>query len=99
MGGPEMSLEEKYRWILVGEGEPDGTDPCVLNTGGVLTLARLDLLPSVEEAMIKARSKAEQLPKTLVCFQAIWISIQVFARKAAELPRVEIPWPTWAVQL
>lgn len=79
MGGFEIAVEEKYDWIL-SRGQRTLTEV------GVKSFSRLELLPVINVESIKARSKADQLAKILVCFQAVWMVIQAVARKATGLP-------------
>ena len=62
---------------------PDG---CTLTPEGVFLFAKLKSLPEVEKETILDRSKADDLVKGLACSQALWIIIQVIARKASGLP-------------
>lgn len=84
MGGFEIDVDEKYEWIL--EKKFGGKQKRVLNAWGLIALEKLDSLPVIDVETIKARSKADTLAKTLVCFQAIEMIVQVIARKAAGLP-------------
>lgn len=60
---------------------------CTLTPRGVLRLAELDKLPgSYTSRTVKDKSKASFLAKFLVCFQAIWMIIQVGGRYIAGLP-------------
>ena len=84
MGGLEVAFEERYDWIL--EKSVKGEKRRTLTEFGWISLAKLELLPFINAETIKARSKADQLAKLLVCFQAVWMVIQVVARKAEGLP-------------
>jgi hypothetical protein len=62
---------------------PDG---CTLTPEGVLLFAKLKSLPELEKETILDRSKADDLVKGLACSQALWIILQVIARKTSGLP-------------
>lgn len=54
---------------------------------GVLRLAKEGLFPAAYKSQtVKDKSKANALAKFLVCFQAIWMIIQVCGRYATRLP-------------
>jgi hypothetical protein len=53
---------------------------------GILVLAELDLIPDIPLKRITVRSRADQLAKALVCFQAAWMVVQTIARRFAGLP-------------
>lgn len=60
---------------------------CTLTPRGVLLLAEWGRLPKTYTSKtVRDKSKASFLAKFLVCFQAIWIIIQVGGRYAANLP-------------
>lgn len=60
---------------------------CTLTPRGILRLAELGKLPeSYTSRTVDDKSKASFLAKFLVCFQAIWIMIQVGGRYATGLP-------------
>lgn len=60
---------------------------CTLTPRGILRLAELGKLPeSYTSRTVDDKSKASFLAKFLVCFQAIWIIIQVGGRYATKLP-------------
>lgn len=57
-----------------------------LTPQGVIYLASLKQLPHYTPQTVKDKSKASLLAKFLVCFQAIWMVIQVLGRYATHLP-------------
>lgn len=60
---------------------------CTLTPRGVLRLAELGKLPdSYTSRTVEDKSKASFLAKFVVCFQALWIIIQVGGRYATNLP-------------
>jgi hypothetical protein len=64
----------------------DWPNGCTLTPRGVYFLAKLKSLPAVDKESILDRSKADELVKGLACCQALWLVIQVIARKASGLP-------------
>jgi len=59
----------------------------IINLRGLLRLAELKMLPGdIPKALIEARSKSDWLAKGLICFQVIWMMIQIIARKVDGLP-------------
>lgn len=78
MGGMVVSVKDEYRGLF-DEG-------FTLTPQGVLFLAKLNLLPDLDRNKITAKSKADQLAKGLVCFQAVWMIIQSIARRIDGLP-------------
>jgi len=59
----------------------------ILKPWGILRLAELKMLPNdIPEKMIEARSKSDWLSKGLICFQVVWMMIQIIARKVGGLP-------------
>jgi hypothetical protein len=82
MGGMTLSVEDAngtdVTWIL--------KDRVTVTPLGAVELAKLGFVPPINKATIKARSKADQFAKALVCFQAGWMVLQTITRKAAHLP-------------
>jgi hypothetical protein len=72
------SSEHPFDWTQLKE--PAAT----LTPHGVLWMADKGYLPDVSPEAIKDKSKVNALAKTLVCFQAGWMMIQVIARAAAQ---------------
>jgi len=79
-GGFQITVAQKdYEWVLE---DPDQT----LTPKGIVFFAKHGLLPDLSSKRLKEQGKADQLAKTLVCMQAIWMVIQTIARKASGLP-------------
>ena len=79
MGGFQITVAPKeYEWVLEGDR--------MLTPTGIVFLAKHGLLPDLPSKRLKEQGKADQLAKTLVCAQAIWMVIQTIARKASGLP-------------
>ncbi|VBB81964.1 Putative protein of unknown function [Podospora comata] len=53
---------------------------------GIRLLSFLGDLPTIQESQIRDKSKADWLAKSIVCFQAGWMVIQVIGRAAKHLP-------------
>lgn len=54
--------------------------------GGILTLAKLGLLPSMSLEAIQDKSKADAIAKVLVCLQVGWFLLQSLVRVIRHLP-------------
>ena len=65
---------------------PNAPHRLTLTARGVALLARCGHLPSISEAEISDKSKANDLAKALVIIQATWMLIQVIGRLIARLP-------------
>ena len=65
---------------------PNAPHRLTLTARGVALLARCGHLPSIPEAEISDKSKANDLAKALVIIQATWMLIQVIGRLIARLP-------------
>lgn len=78
MGGFEVTVREVDQWIL--------DDGRTVAPRGILELARLNKLPTVDRDIISGRGKADLLTKVLVVSQATWMLVQAIGRKAAGLP-------------
>jgi len=57
-----------------------------VTSSGALLLQKAGLLPRMDIARIKDKSKSDLLTKVLVCFQASWMVVQCIARKSTGLP-------------
>ena len=57
-----------------------------LTARGVSLLAKCGRLPNTSKEEIEDKSKADHLAKTLICVQAAWLLVQVFARVGQRLP-------------
>jgi len=80
MGGFQITVTQKeYEWVLEAPKR-------ILTPKGIVFFAKHGLLPDLPSKRLKERGKADQLAKTLVCAQAIWMVIQTIARKASGLP-------------
>jgi hypothetical protein len=60
--------------------------PRLVEPDGVVSLARLDMLPNLPSSLIESRSKVDGLAKTLICIQISWMFLQTIARKPNGLP-------------
>lgn len=78
MGGLEVTVKDEDSWIL--------NDGRTVTPAGVIQLAKLNLLPTLNLETIQGRSKADTFAKTLVCLQAGWMILQCISRKASGLP-------------
>jgi hypothetical protein len=76
MGGFVITIEDKSKWILENDG-------ATITPQGIQELTILGKIPTVQRETITGRSKADDVAKTLVCFQAGWMAIQAIARKAS----------------
>jgi hypothetical protein len=57
-----------------------------LTASGVILLAKCGHLPDIDKAIIKDKSKADALTKTLVCLQAGWMIVQIVGRLTTYKP-------------
>ena len=78
MGGLEIDIEEDKCWIFGGRR--------TLSALGMILLVKLNKLPIIDAKVVAARSKADELAKTLICIEATWFLIQTVARWAQRLP-------------
>jgi hypothetical protein len=78
MGGFQITVASEHEWVLEGDR--------ILTPQGIVFFAKHGLLPDLPSKRLKERGKADQLAKTVVCAQAIWMVIQTAARKASGLP-------------
>ncbi|KAK4171016.1 hypothetical protein QBC36DRAFT_105839 [Triangularia setosa] len=53
---------------------------------GIRLLSFLGDLPTIQECQIRDKSKADWLAKSIVCFQAGWMVVQVIGRAAKHMP-------------
>lgn len=85
--GQEHKNEPPHSGRLARAPEFNFEKRCTLTPRGILRLAELGKLPkSYTSKTVKDKSKASFLAKFLVCFQAVWIIIQVGGRYIADLP-------------
>jgi hypothetical protein len=80
-----MSIENGFFAVIEGyrtRAMKDWPEGCTLTPEGVYLFARLKVLPEVDKETILDRSNADDLVKELACLQALWMIIQVIARKA-----------------
>jgi len=87
-GSPETcSLEQEGKVTLPMENEdPPNTIRGRVTSAGALFLAEVGLLPDIDVAQVKDKSKADLLTKVLVCFQASWMVVQCIVRDLTRLP-------------
>jgi hypothetical protein len=78
MGGITISTRDEYQKIFV--------DGRTVTPRGVIALAEMDLLPNIDIHDISAKSKSDQIAKTIVVLQASWMLVQTIARAASGLP-------------
>lgn len=58
----------------------------LVKADGVLQLAKLGLIPSIDPEDISERSKADNIAKMFVLSQITWFALQVIGRLASDLP-------------
>ena len=57
-----------------------------LTPAGIIELARLGIMPSIDEEAIQDRSKADVFAKSIVLIQVTWFLVQTLARLVQNLP-------------
>lgn len=67
---------------------PENRTRLTLTAKGLCKLAihEPDLIPDISQNSITDKSKANELAKAVVCLQALWFCIQIFARLCSSLP-------------
>ena len=82
MGGFQLKMTRTSLGYDLGEKEAN-----IINPWGLLRLVELKMFPNdIPKRLIDARSKSDSLGKGLICFQVVWMMIQIIARKVTGLP-------------
>jgi hypothetical protein len=82
MGGFQLKMTRTSLGYDLAEKEAN-----IINPWGLLRLMELKMFPNdIPKQLIYARSKSDSLGKGLICFQIMWMMIQIIARKVTGLP-------------
>jgi len=86
MGGFVLEIDPTTESFIPAMSNRKSPLHLTVTARGVLLLAKCGHIPHIPEEFIMANSNPDSLAKTLICFQAAWIVLQVIARLAAHLP-------------
>jgi hypothetical protein len=82
MGGFQLKMKRTSLGYDLGV-----KDANIIKPWGLLRLVELNMFPDdIPKRFIDARSKSDSLGKGLICFQVVWMMIQIIGRKIAGLP-------------
>ena len=86
MGGFVLEIEPISKPYIPCLEDRDSPLRLTLTSRGVLLLAKCGLIPHISADLIADKSKTDSLGTALVCAQAAWTLLEVFARLTSKLP-------------